>query len=181
MSEASREQGRHNDAGPAGPASFRPHRPDLYVAAIVLAVSAGLFARTFSFDRVPASLAQNVQPPDFPRLVLIVIAAIALILPFEYNRKIRHGVDLDSDRRQALGRIVPVTGLALVLFVTALPWLGALPALVLIAGVMPVLWGERRWKILVPYIVLFPLSVLWLFSEVLQVTFPRGLFGNIFH
>lgn len=179
MSDASRDRDR-GGAGPEGPAPAKPHRPDVYVAGVVLALAALLFAVTFTFDRVPSSLAQNVQPAMFPRLVLIVIALIALVIPFEHHRKLRRGIDLDSERRDSLPAIVPATALVLVLLVATLPWLGALPALVLIAAILPVLWGERRWKILVPYVVLFPVAVLWLFSEVLLVTFPRGLVGDIF-
>lgn len=166
------------DSGARSPGILSAHRPDIYVAAVVLAVSAALFARTFWFDQVPSSLAQNVQPAVFPRLILVTIAIIALIIPFEFHRKLRAGIDLDSNRREPIGRSVPITAGALIAMVAALPWLGALPALLLIAGGLPILWGERRWKILLPYIVLFPLSVLWLFSEVLQVTFPRGFFAN---
>jgi hypothetical protein len=75
------------------------HRPDIIVSVIILTVCALLFARTFWFDTVPDSLAQNVQPHMFPRLVLVCIAAIALLLPFEYARKKARDIDLDSDRR----------------------------------------------------------------------------------
>lgn len=169
-----------NSSGADSPGTRLLHRPDIYVAAVILAMCAALFARTFWFDQVPSSLAQNVQPAVFPRLVLFAIAVVALIIPFEYRRKLRQGIDLDSGRRQPIGSSVLITAAALVVMVSALPWLGALPALALIAAGLPVLWGERRWKILIPYIVLFPLAVLWLFSEMLQVTFPRGLFGHLF-
>jgi hypothetical protein len=154
------------------------HRPDVYVALVVWAICAFLFVNTFWFDSVPSSLAQNVQPTVFPRLVLITIALIALILPFEYHRKIRHGTDLDSDRREPLGRIVWVTGAVLVVLAMATQWLGALPALFLITATLPLLWGERRWKVLIPYVILFPLAVMYLFAELLQVNFPDGLLGG---
>lgn len=177
MSDDSRQEDR---PGASGPGTIRLHRPDVCVAALIIAICVGLFAHTFWFDQVPSSLAQNVQPAVFPRLLLVTVAAIALIIPFEYHRKLRVGIDLDSHRRSPVGRDVLTTALALVVMVAALPWLGALPALVLIAAGLPILWGERRWAILAPYVALFPLAVLWLFSEVLQVTFPRGFFGSFF-
>lgn len=166
-------------SGARSPGVFATHRPDIVVAAIVLAIVVALFARTFWFDSVPSSLAQNVQPTVFPRLILIAIAIIALILPFEHHRKIGSGIDLDSDRREPISKAVWVTGLALIVMVAAMPWLGALPALLLIAAGLPLLWGERRFKVLVPYVAIFPLAVLWLFSEILQVTFPRGVFASL--
>jgi putative tricarboxylic transport membrane protein len=151
------------------------------VAIVVWTICGALFARTFWFDQVPSSLAQNVQPPAFPRLVLLTIALIALIIPFEHFRKIRSGIDLDEERAQKLSPIVPITAVILLALVATMPILGALPALVLVALVLPILWGERRWKVLIPYVLIFPLAVLFLFAEVLQVTFPRGLTGGVFN
>lgn len=167
-------------AEPGGSALSRLHRPDLSVSAVVLIICGLLFARTFAFDSVPASLAQNVQPTTFPRLVLLVIMAIALILPFEYRQKWHAGIDLDSDRRERIPPIVFLTGAALLVFVGVMPWLGTFAGLLMTAALLPLLWGERRWKILVPYVVIFPTGVMWFFSEVLRVTFLPGIVGHIF-
>lgn len=172
----------HRDGaeGAAPPSAPAVHRPDLIVAGVIFAVCAALYANTFWFDSVPSSLAQNVQPTTFPRLVLIVIVAITCFLPFEYHRKRARGIDLDEERSGGVHWIVPATGLLLVLLVGAMPTLGAYPALLLICGVMPVAWGERRWLVLLIYVLIFPLAVLFLFSEILQVTFPGGIFGRLF-
>lgn len=180
MNETSRKTGVGDGGGESSP-GFRIHRPDLWVAIVVWAICGVLYARTYWFDSVPSSLAQNVQPTTFPRLVLITIALITLILPFEHFRKLRSGIDLDEERSEKLSPVVPITAAILVGLVAVMPILGALPALILVAIVLPILWGERRWKVLVPYILLFPLAVLFLFAEVLQVTFPRGLFGGVFN
>lgn len=163
---------------PSGP--LGSHKPDIFVTLVVLAICSFLYINTFWFDSVPSSLAQNVQPTTFPRLVLIVIMLIALFLPFEHRQKIGRGIDLDEDRAERPDPIVWITSAALVVFVLALPWLGAMPALVLIAVAMPIMWGERRWKILVPYAALFPLAVYLLFSQLLRVNFPRGLLSSLF-
>ena len=44
-------------------------------------------------------------------------------------------------------------------------------------ALLPLLWGERRKKILIPYIILFPASVAVLFTQVLKVYFEPGLWG----
>lgn len=171
--------GAGDDAG-QGPASSLLHPLDLKVALIVLAICAFLMWRTFLFDNVPASLAQNVQPQTFPQLMLIVIIGLALLLPFEHLQKRKQGIDLDSDRREHPKPIAIVTGLALLILVGIMPILGTLPGLLLIAAGLPLLWGERRWKILVPYALLFPTLLYLLFSFGLQVNFLPGLVGNWF-
>lgn len=178
MNRDSTETGDRGAPAPSGPAGS--HGPDIVVALVVLAICSFLYVNTFWFDRVPSSLAQNVQPTTFPRLVLIVIIAITLFLPFEHGRKIHRGIDLDEDRAERPDRNVWLTAAALVVFVLAMPWLGALPALILVATAMPLMWGERRWKILVPYVALFPLAVYLLFSQILRVNFPRGIFSALF-
>lgn len=167
--------------GANGASALRVHPIDILVAAVVIVICALLYWRTFAFDEVPSSLAQNVQPATFPRLVLVCTMIFALVLPFEHHRKLPRGIDLDAERSEALPGITWATMVALLLFVAALPTLGALPALVLIALLMPLLWGERRWLVLIPYVLVFPISVLFLFAEVLEVTFPRGLTGGIFY
>ena len=53
---------------------------DAIVAVAVLAFCAGVFALTFAFDTVPAALAVGMGPAAFPRLLLAVMALLALIL-----------------------------------------------------------------------------------------------------
>ena len=42
---------------------------------------------------------------------------------------------------------------------------------------LPVLWGERRIKVIVPYAIILPMAVTVLFSYVLGVHFETGVFG----
>ncbi|MDW5378029.1 tripartite tricarboxylate transporter TctB family protein [Halomonas sp. HP20-15] len=177
---------RHPSARRAGekaghrPASSLLHPVDRVVALIVLAICAFLVWRTYLFDQVPASLAQNVQPGTFPRLLLYLIVALALLLPFEHLQKRKQGIDIDSDRRERPKPIVFITAVVLLTVVGVMPWLGTYIGLVLAAVALPMLWGERRWKILVPYALLFPTALFWLFASGLQVTFLPGILGHIF-
>jgi putative tricarboxylic transport membrane protein len=52
--------------------------------------------------------------------------------------------------------------------------------MLLVCAALPLLWGERRWKILIPYIILFPTLVSLLFTKVLRVYFEPGLIGVTF-
>jgi putative tricarboxylic transport membrane protein len=56
-------------------------------------------------------------------------------------------------------------------FVLAFQWLGIMPAMVLLCLGLPVLWGERRWHLVLPFGVGFPLAVYFLFAQVLEVHF----------
>jgi putative tricarboxylic transport membrane protein len=39
---------------------------------------------------------------------------------------------------------------------------------------LPLLWGERRLKIWIPYVIIFPGAVLILFTKILKVFFEPG-------
>lgn len=162
------------------PATSRIHRLDTIVALIVLVICAILFWRTLTFPSAPPSLAQDVQPDMFPQILLFLIAVLALFLPFEHLQKRKQGIDLDEDRRHRPKPIVFITALVMLVLVGAMPWLGTYIGLLIAAAGLPLLWGERRLKILVPYAVLFPTALIWLFAGALQVSFLPGITGYLF-
>ena len=43
---------------------------------------------------------------------------------------------------------------------------------------VPILWGERRIKVLIPYAIILPLTVTFVFSYLLGVFFEPGIFGS---
>ena len=49
--------------------------------------------------------------------------------------------------------------------------------MIVVCIALPVLWGERRIKVLIPYVILFPAAVTILFTQVLKVYFEPGMFG----
>jgi putative tricarboxylic transport membrane protein len=136
----------------------------LVVGGCILAFCAAAYLVTLTFARAPAVVAQNVQPATFPRLVLGVIAVLTLAM-----------MVLDR-RRPALGlrRVPAMTWLSAAVaigFVLAFQWLGIVPAMVLLCVGLPLLWGERRWHLILPFGLGFPLAVYVLFVEVLEVHF----------
>ena len=74
-----------------------------------------------------------------------------------------------------------ITAVLLVLAVTSILLFGTALAMVLVCIALPLLWGERRAKLLVPYFILFPLAVTLLFTQVLKVYFEPGAFGPEIH
>ena len=45
------------------------------------------------------------------------------------------------------------------------------------ALILPWLWGERRLKLILPFAVLFPITVTLVFNRILGVYFEPGIFG----
>jgi hypothetical protein len=173
-----KQQEQREDAG-ARPA-FSVHRTDLLLAAIILAGAALLFYETTRFDQIPVGLAQNVPPELFPQLLLVLIAVMAVFLPFEHIQKRREGVDLDTTRSDRIRPVTWLTAAGLVGVVLVVQWLGTVLAMVLACAALPVLWGERRlWRVAL-FAVLMPLAVTLLFVGLLEVNFIPGITGPLF-
>jgi putative tricarboxylic transport membrane protein len=162
----------------ARPASV--HRTDLFVAAVIVAGAAFLFYETTRFEEIPVGLAQNVPPELFPQLLLVLIAVMALFLPFEHIQKRREGIDLDTARGDRIRPITWLTGALLFAVVLVVQWLGTVLAMVLACAALPILWGERRVWLVAPFAVLLPLAVTALFVGLLEVNFIPGITGPLF-
>ena len=61
-----------------------------------------------------------------------------------------------------------------------MPWLGTILALVLVCALLPLLWGEKRIKVILPFVILFPGLVTLLFTKVLGVFFEPGIWSKLF-
>lgn len=149
-------------------------RGDDIVGGAILLLCAVVYAITMTFEEVPVMLSQGIQPAAFPRLMIVVIAILAVVMMIQGRRGGR------TDRRPLPLAVYGTTGL-LILFVVAIDWLGTIIAISLFCLALPVLWGERRYAWLVAFAVLFPMGIFVLFSKVLEVRFPSGvlqLFGS---
>lgn len=146
-------------------------RSDILVGGVILVFTAIVFAITTTFDEVPRALSQGLDPEGFPRLILGVIVVLVAAMMVRAQRQ-------PDSPRKPVPRIALLTAAALVVFVGVVDWLGAAATMVLFCAGLPVLWGERRWGWIAAYAVLFPSSVYLLFSTVLEVRFPLGLFGG---
>ncbi len=119
---------------------------------------------TLTFKEAPAVIAQNVQPATFPRLVIVVIAVLAVVIIFKSFRT--------ADKRpKPVPAMVFVSAAVMPGFVIAFYFLGILPAMVLLCFALPLIWGERRLYFVVPYAIVFPGLVYLLFAVVLKVYF----------
>jgi putative tricarboxylic transport membrane protein len=150
----------------AGAAGHKPGRlsSDLIVGGGILLFCAAAYGVTLTFARAPAVVAHIVQPATFPRLVIVVIAVLTVFMMVLARGR------PDRPRRPVPAMSWLSAGL-MVGFVLAFQWLGIVPAMVLLCVGLPVLWGERRWHLVLPFGLAFPLAVYVLFAEVLDVHF----------
>ena len=158
----------------AADAPSPPRLPrDAVVGAGVLVFCAVAFAVTLTFDQAPPALAQNVQPARFPQLVLGVMAGLAAIVTVR-------GFALPEAPLKPVKRMVFVSAAILVGFVVAIDLVGFFEAAMLLCLALPPVWGERRWRLVVPYALVLPAALWVLFVQVLDVFFEPGLIGRLF-
>ena len=153
------------------------NRTDLVVSLVLLAACGLLYHVTSTFEEVSPLFAQDMPPERFPRMLLWFIAALSLVLPFEKKLRGEAGKVLDKARKHPARPIVYVTVAFLLVAVLSIEIIGTFFVLVGVCLGLPLIWGERRWKILIPFLVLFPTAVMLLFSNVLGVYFATGLIG----
>ena len=142
------------------------------VVGLVLLVFCGVgYWLTFGFDQVPMMLAQNVPPTFFPRLVLGLIALLALLLVAAGLRK----QPLPEERVKPV--VLVTAGIVAITPALVTP-LGTWPTLFLATALLPVLWGERRRGRVLALAALLPIAVYVVFTLALDVRFPPGLWAS---
>jgi putative tricarboxylic transport membrane protein len=162
--------------GGQGDASGVPliHGTDLWLCLVILAGCAALYFGTTQFEKVADLFAQDVPPEFFPRLLIWTIVVLTVLLPFEHLYLRRRQKDIDKDRRKAVRPIAYVTAALLCVVVASISVLGPWLTMTLVCVALPLLWHERRLKVIIPFAVIFPALVTLLFSTVLEVHFEPG-------
>lgn len=155
-------------------------RTDAVVAVLLLAVVGWLYYDTFQWDEVSFLLGDNVLPTHFPRLSLLIIALLTLIVPFEHRLWPQRWRRIKEDRSSEIPAITWATMAFLLIAVLAEPYLGTVLTILMICLALPVLWGERRWWLIVPYAFGFTAVITVVFNELLRVYFEPGMLGISF-
>ena len=153
------------------------HGTDLIVVAVLLGLCAWLYYLTTTFEEVAPLFAQDVPPEFLPRLLIWTIVILSLLMPFEHLLKPGGRAHFDKDRSKPIKPMAYATAGLLALIVLSIEFVGTYIAIVLACLLVPVLWGERRWKLLIPYALIFSTTVVLLFSKLLGVYFEPGLLG----
>jgi putative tricarboxylic transport membrane protein len=163
-----------------GPLPSLLHRTDLILAVVILTVCGVLYYVTSTFEKASEQMSQNIPPEWFPRLLLVFIAALTLVIPFEHLFHKKGKESLDEGRRASVKPIAVYSAAVLCAIVALMPWIGTFLSLTLVCVSLPLLWEERRWKILIPFAAIFPGLVTLLFTKVLGVYFVPGILAKLF-
>lgn len=153
-------------------------RTDLSLAIIIFALCGFLYFVTTRFEKASEQMSQNIPPEWFPQLLLVFIMILTLIVPFEHFFKGRES--LAKDRQAKVKPISIGTAALLCAILLLMPWLGTFITMVFICFLLPILWGERRLTIILPFAIVFPGIVTFLFTKVLRVYFEAGIWSSIF-
>ena len=181
MRDRGRSDSVDGDRRGGGFASPLIHWTDFWLAVFILVCCAALYYATTRFEEVSPLMAQNIPPEFFPRLLIWTIVVLTLFVPFEHLFLGAGRGDIDKDRSVRIKPIAVVTAVLLVGVVASTLLVGTLVAMVLICVLLPLLWGERRAKVLIPFAILFPGAVTLLFTQVLKVYFEPGMIGLVLY
>jgi putative tricarboxylic transport membrane protein len=154
------------------------HRPDLFVAIVLIGISLWLFYVTSTFDEVSELFSVGLMPEVWPRLILSVIILLGLVIPFEHRLVEGGAARLDKGRNDKLPLTTYLTGALMVVIGSQMPLLGAVLTIVIICLLMPLMWGERRIGRIVLFAGGFTTTIWLLFSYALKVHFEPGLLST---
>ena len=155
------------------------NKKDTVIAILMISLIGFLWFETTEFEKVPDLFSNNIPPEMFPQILLIIILGMILIIPFEHIFLKKNGKNIDSGRDKPIERSTIGTMVILSTIVASSQILGAAITRIAISISLPIYWGEKRLKVLIPYIIGFPLFVIILFNIVLGVHFEPGLLALI--
>ena len=151
------------------------NKKDTIIALLMIALIGFLWFETTKFEKVPDLFSNNIPPEMFPQILLIIILGMILIIPFEHIFLKKNGKNIDAGRDKPIEKSTLGTMVILSTIVASSQILGAAITIIAISIALPLYWGEKRLKVLVPYIIGFPLFVIILFNIILGVHFEPGL------
>ena len=151
------------------------NKKDTIIALLMIAIISFLWFETTKFEKVRDLFSNNIPPEMFPQILLIIILGMILIIPFEHIFLKKNGKNIDAGRDKPIEKSTLGTMVILSTIVASSQILGAAITIIAISIALPLYWGEKRLKVLVPYIIGFPLFVIILFNIVLGVHFEPGL------
>ena len=152
---------------------------DTIIATLLVAMLVFLWLETEKFEEVSDLFAQNIPPQMFPQILLIIIGLMVCIIPFEHLFLSKSGKDIDADRKKKIKPITYGSMAMLIAIISFSEFLGAHITIFLSCLILPLFWGERNLKLLIPYVVLFPIAIILLFNVALGLYFESGILGPL--
>ena len=152
---------------------------DTIIATLLVAMLVFLWLETEKFEKVSDLFAQNIPPQMFPQILLIIIGLMVCIIPFEHLFLSKSGKDIDADRKKKIKPITYGSMAMLIAIIILSVFLGAHITILLSCLILPIFWCERNLKLLIPYVVLFPIAIILLFNVALGLYFEPGILGPL--
>jgi putative tricarboxylic transport membrane protein len=144
---------------------------EVAIALVIVAFCAFVYVVTLTFPEMPPALSMGMGPAVFPRLLLVVLLVLAGVLAFVGRHK-------PEAPREPVPAIVYWTGLAMLAFMAVLSIAGMAVAMFVGFVGLGLLWGERRWLLLVICGLALSAAIYMLFVKGFGVPLPRGLIGD---
>ncbi|MBD0864940.1 MAG: tripartite tricarboxylate transporter TctB family protein [Rhodobacteraceae bacterium] len=141
----------------------------LVPAAIVLFCTAAFYVST-TFRKMPPILKRGIQPSDFPQLVLIFLVGLTLLMAWIDPVRVK-----DKLQNTVWGTF------ALFAVFAGLTTVDLFLALSVFALALTYFWGERQPVVLIGVGILVPVAVFFLFDQVFEIRFPRGVLTNLWY
>ena len=147
-------------------------RTDVVVAAVALSACAVAYGLTYRFAAIPAAMVSGLGAEVFPRLVIGLIAFLAVLAAFGIGNP-------PMETPPPVPPMVWITAAVLIAFLGAVALVGMWPAAIICLVGLGRIWGERSlWKLTASALALC--AVLYgLFVRVLGGNFPNGLIAQL--
>ena len=141
---------------------------DLAPGVVILAICAALYFVTTTFDSDPLGMAQGMPATHMPRLVLGLIAALAVLMIVQGLRAGRDSSESGPPWR--MWATAAILALCAVLF----PIVGVPLAFFAVCLVLPILWGARNYPFVTTFAVAVPAAIYVVFQLLLGLRLPLG-------
>lgn len=125
---------------------------------------------SLSFEKMPPILKRGIQPADFPQMVCVSIIGMTLFMLWRDPIKV-----IEPFGSKTLGTLILMIGFI------AICRIDFFIALALFACSLAFYWGEHRLRFLALVGIVVPLVVFFLFDQVFEIRFPRGVLTNVWY
>ena len=142
------------------------------MAAVALSACAVAYGLTYRFATMPAAMMSGLGAEFFPRLVIGVIAFLALLALFGIGNP-------PMETPAPVPRMVWMTAGVLFAFMGAVALIGMWPAAIIVLVGIGLLWGERNLLKLTASALALCAILYVLFVRVLGGNFPKGLIEGL--
>lgn len=140
------------------------------VVALIIAFCVAAFWLSTTFKKMPPILKRGIQPSDFPQLLLIFLIGLTAAMAWFDPIRVRERL-----QGTTVGTLVLFAAFAL------LTTIDLFLALAIFAAALAAVWGERRIQVLALVGLVVPVFIFFLFEQVFEIRFPRGLLTNLWY